>query len=65
MADKGITRMNPDGVTYRVPLQLAGEFRVVYELHNQGIFGDMVNRLGQYESCLSLSEAREYKENKK
>lgn len=46
-----MTQKNPDGVTFRVPLQKAGEFRVMSDRYNQALFGDVVNRLGQYEDC--------------
>lgn len=44
-----LTRINPDGVTYRVPLEVAGEFRVIADSYNMCIMGDIINKLGQYE----------------
>lgn len=44
-----VTRMNPDGRTFRVPLEKAGEFRVLSVETSQAIFGDIVNRLGAFE----------------
>lgn len=51
-----LTRINPDGVTYRVPLDMAGEFRVIADSYNTCIMGDIINRLGEYEKLGSLEE---------
>lgn len=56
-----MTQKNPDGVTYRVPLHKAGEFRVMNERTAQAVFGDIVNRLGEYEDCISIAEAKRAK----
>ena len=58
-----MTQKNPDGVTFRVPLQRGGEFRVMSEKAAQAVFGDIVNRLGEYEECLTIAEAKRMRRN--
>lgn len=45
-----MTRINPDGVTYRVPVELAGRFTLSSAEYNGAFLGDIVDRLGKYEA---------------
>lgn len=49
MKHEKLTRINPDGVTYRVPMEIAGEFRIMSDHYNTCIMGDIINRLAAYE----------------
>ncbi|MDD3404477.1 MAG: hypothetical protein PHQ72_14180 [Hespellia sp.] len=50
-----LTRINPDGETYRAPMGMVKEIRITSgeRTETMDIFGDVVNRLGAYENCKS------------
>ncbi len=58
------TRKNPNG-SFRVPIEEVGQFRIEQNRNSIGIFGDVVDKLGEYEELLSIQEAREYAKKKK
>ncbi len=52
-----MTRSNPDGITYRLPLSNHGSVRIDSYGHSLALFGDCIDKLGAYEkSGLSPSE---------
>ena len=59
-----MTRKNPNGRNYRVPLMCLENFELKRDKMNEGIFGDLADRLGIYEDCLTLEEAMEYAKKK-
>ena len=54
------THRNPDGATFRAPVERLGEFRMLQVGGSIAIFGDMIDRLGRYESALTNEEAEAY-----
>lgn len=58
------THRNPNG-TFRVPSERLGEFRIMQVGGSIALFGDVINRLGEYEEALTLEEARRYAARKK
>lgn len=58
------THKNPDGHTFRAPVERLGEFRVLQSGLSIAIFGDLVDRLGEYEELLTLDEAKDYAKRK-
>lgn len=44
-----MTHINPDGVTYRVPVEQAGHFTLSSAEFNGAFLGDIVDRLGRFE----------------
>lgn len=54
------TRRNPGGRGFRIPAEHLGEFRILQCGLSIAVFGDLVDKLGEYEELLSLREAREY-----
>ena len=54
------THRNPDGVTYRAPVERLGEFRILQVGGSMALFGDIIDRLGRYESALTIEEAEAY-----
>lgn len=56
-----LTHKNPNTGTYRASLHRAGTFRIESQGDTCALFGDLVDRLGMYEDCLSLQEAMEYR----
>lgn len=54
-----MTVINPNNKSYRVPLEKAKEFKIETYGTSTGIFGDLVNRLGQYEDLGSIEELKE------
>lgn len=59
MAGERITHKNP-GKGYRIPVERLGEFRILQCGSTIAMYGDIVDKLGQYEDSLSLSEAQQY-----
>ena len=57
--EKRYTRRNPNG-SYRIPAEGLGEFRIIQHGISIALHGDLVDKLGEYESLLSLREARAY-----
>lgn len=57
--EKRYTRRNPNG-SYRIPVEGVGEFRISQFGNSIALHGDPVDKLGEYESLLSLREARAY-----
>lgn len=53
------TQKNPNG-TFRAPIERLGEFRILQSGSSIALFGDMINRLGQYEAALTIEEAEAY-----
>ena len=41
-----------------------GDFEFKRDKTNEGIFGDLADRLGAYEDCLTFKEAMEYAKKK-
>lgn len=60
MENNKFTHMNPDGKTFRVPIERLGEFRILQVGGSIAIYGDMVNLLGRYEAALTVGEAEVY-----
>ncbi len=60
--DRNYTRINPDGVTYRIPVTLTGiTFTLSTDNIGTSLFGDIANRLGRYENCgLTIEEIEEH-----
>lgn len=58
------THKNPDG-SFRAPLEWIGEFRLNQCGSSLAVYGDLVNRLGQYEDLISLEELQKMKKSKK
>lgn len=54
-----MTVTNPNNRSYRVPLEKAREFKIESYGTSVGIFGDLVNRLGQYEDLGSIEQLKE------
>lgn len=44
-----MTRQNPDGITFRLPLSNHGSVRIDSYGHSLAIFGDCIDKLGAYE----------------
>lgn len=59
------THRNPDGETFRAPVERLGEFRMLQVGGSIAIFGDMIDRLGRYEAALTVEEAEAYAKGKK
>ena len=59
------THRNPDGETFRAPVERLGEFRMLQVGGSIAIFGDMIDRLGRYESALTVEEAETFARKKK
>lgn len=59
------THINPNGQTYRVPVERIGEFRIDQCGSSIAMFGDMVDKLGRYEDYLTIEEAKRYASRKK
>lgn len=57
--EKRYTRRNPNG-SYRIPAEGVGEFRISQFGDSIALYGSLVDKLGEYESLLSIREAREY-----
>lgn len=57
--EKRYTRKNPNG-SFRIPAENAGEIRMDQTGIHIAFFGDIINKLGQYEELLTLEEARRY-----
>lgn len=68
-----MTQRNPSGTTYRLPLCRAGQFRVEHGHGQADIYGDPINRLGQFEDLglepeeivRALQEVERYRELRK
>ncbi len=60
-----MTRGNPDGRTYRLPLNVGGEFRIIGEGVSMAAFGDAVDKLGQIEDMFTMKELEELYRRKK
>ena len=58
------THKNPDG-TFRAPVEWIGEFRLNQYGNSIALFGDLVNRLGQYEELIRLEDLQRMKKSKK
>lgn len=54
------TRANPDGKSFRIPIERCGEFRILQSGNSIAMFGDIVDKLGRYEKAISLAEAERY-----
>lgn len=59
MVGERFTIKNPDG-SFRIPAERLGEFRIEQSGMFIAMFGDMVDKLGNYEELISLKEAGEY-----
>lgn len=59
------TNRNPDGKTFRVPIERLGEFRILQVGGSIAIYGDMVNLLGRYEAALTVDEVEAYARGRK
>lgn len=57
--ERRYTRRNPNG-SFRIPAEGMGEFGMKQTGISIALFGDAVNKLGQYEELLTLREAQEY-----
>lgn len=44
-----LTRRNPNGRGYRIPMEFAGEFHIYNDGSRCTAFGDLVNKLGRFE----------------
>lgn len=51
--------------SFRAPIEWLGEFRMDQRGNSIAIYGDLVNRLGQYEDLISLEELQKMKKSKK
>lgn len=47
-----------------MPMMCLGHFEFKQDKASEGIFGDLADRLGVYEDCLTLKEAMEYAKKK-
>ena len=54
------THKNPDGKTFRVPIERLGEFRMLQVGGSMALYGDVIDRLGRYEAALTVEEAEAY-----
>lgn len=60
ITSKTMTRLNPDGITYRLPLDRSGTMRIEGDGGRMAAFGDAVDKLGQIEALgFSMKELRE------
>lgn len=50
ITSKTMTRKNPDGRTYRLPLNDNGTFRVEGHGCSMAVFGDAIDKLGRIEA---------------
>lgn len=58
-----LTRRNPDGMTYRVPLLHGVRVTISGDDHALAVLGDISDKLGMYEDTgFSIKELRELKE---
>lgn len=63
VTSKIMTRINPDGRTYRLPLMDNGTLRIDGSKTSLAAFGDAIDKLGMYEaSGFSVKELAELKE---
>lgn len=66
VTSKIMTRINPDGRTYRLPLMDNGTLRIDGSKTSLAAFGDAIDKLGMYEaSGFSVKELAELKEKRK
>ena len=57
--ERRYTRRSPNG-SFRIPAEGRGEVGMKQTGISIALFGDAVNKLGQYEELLTLREAQEY-----
>lgn len=58
--NKGFTLKNPDGKTYRIAAEKAGEFRMLNTAGRVSLFGDHINALGEWENLgIPIDEVRQ------
>ncbi len=57
--EKRCTRRNPNG-SFRIPAESLGDFRMMQTGTSLAVYGDAVDKLGQYEELLTLEEAKKY-----
>lgn len=65
ITSKRMTRKNPDGKTYRLPLNQNGEFHIDGMGHAMAAFGDAVDKLGKIEDWFTMKELEELSEKKR
>lgn len=66
ITSKTMTRLNPDGKSYRLPLMGNGELRIDGYGNSLAAFGDFVDKLGMYEaSGFTVKELQELKEKRR
>ena len=59
------TQKNPNGETFRIPVERFGDFEIKQFGPTVAMFGDIVNRLGRYEAALTIEEVEAYARGKK
>ena len=66
VTSKIMTRINPDGRTYRLPLMDNGTLRIDGSKTSLAAFGDAIDKLGMYEAPgFSVKELAELKAKRK
>lgn len=63
---KQLTRLNPDRVTYRAPLAIAGTIKIDGTENTLAVFGDCIDKLGMYEATgFTVKELQELQKKRK
>lgn len=66
ITSKKLTRLNPDGMTYRVPLSHSGTIKIDGTENTLAVFGDCIDKLGMYEATgFTVKELQELQEKRK
>lgn len=54
------TQRNPNGESFRIPVERFGNFEIKQFGPTVAMFGDIVDRLGRYEAALTVEETEAY-----